>query len=718
MMRPAIIAYFILYSLALTAQEYEYNYTFFTNSNMSGDYFSSRTSASGNSSITNSNHKLPVSGVTFHTPGNSLTLQYKNAPGGKWSAAIYYREKRGMDHFKKANAISFWVFKIFNSLPLNELPQVQLMRRDSSLTAPFKLKKINANKWEQLYIPISAIVGAGQLNPTDYIAIVFSFENGNENYDHVLYIDDIEFTHSENAGTVTALPVITSASNEYAKHVDITWDKVTDENVRLVKIYRSTDGKRLSLVGVQEAYIDRYVDFHGKTGQRYFYSISFLDNKYRETKRSKWVTGSTKAMKDDELLTMVQKASFRYYWEVAEPTSGLAKENIHGRQNMIATGASGFGIMALIVATERNFISREESVERFAKIMNFLEKADRFHGVYPHFIDGPTGNVERFFGSRDNGADLVETSFLLQGLLAARQYFSGNNPSEEMIRDKITAIWEKAEWDWFKQYPDSKFLYWHWSPDQAWVIDHKLIGWNETMVTYLLAIASPTHPVSAAMYYSGWANQDSTGIKYRSGWGQTIDGSKYTNGKTYFGVKLDVGVSTGGPLFFTHYSYLGYDPHLITDRYTNYFVNNQNIAKINYRYCVENPKKFKGYGDSAWGLTASDGPFHYSADEPVSWQDHGKLTPTGAISSFPYLPEQSMKALKNYYFKFGKFLWGEYGFKDSFDLTNNWCSDIYMGLNQAPMTVMIENYRTGLIWKLFMQNPEIQAGLKKLTDLK
>ena len=193
------------------------------------------------------------------------------------------------------------------------------------------------------------------------------------------------------------MPVITSASNEYAKHVDITWEKVTDENVRLVKIYRSTDGKRLSLVGVQEAYIDRYVDFHGKTGQKYFYSISFLDNKYRETKRSKWVTGSTKAMKDDELLTMVQKASFRYYWEAAEPTSGLAKENIHGRQNMIATGASGFGIMALIVATERNFISREESVERFAKIMNFLEKADRFHGVYPHFIDGPTGNVEPFF---------------------------------------------------------------------------------------------------------------------------------------------------------------------------------------------------------------------------------------------------------------------------------------------------------------------------------
>jgi len=420
-------------------------------------------------------------------------------------------------------------------------------------------------------------------------------------------------------------------------------------------------------------------------------------------------------MTDDELLTMVQEASFRYYWEGAEATSGLAKENISGRQNMIAAGASGFGMMALIAGTERKFITRKESAERFVKIVNFLEKAETFHGVYPHFIDGPTGKVEAFFGSKDNGADLVETSFLMQGLLAARQYFSANNAQEKLIRDKINVIWEKAEWDWFRQRPNSKFLYWHWSPDQAWVINHNLIGWNETMITYLLAIASPTHSVPASMYYTGWANQDSTGQKYREGWGQTKEGAMYTNGNTYFGIKLDVGVSSGGPLFFTHYSFMGYDPHFITDKYTNYFTNNQNIAKINYRYCVENPKHFKGYGDSAWGLTASDGPVTYYADEPVLWQDHGKITPTGAISSFPYTPKESMKALKNYYFNYGKFLWGEYGFKDSFDPTNNWCSEIYMGLNQAPMTVMIENYRTGLIWKLFMSSAEIKEGLKKLN---
>jgi hypothetical protein len=419
-------------------------------------------------------------------------------------------------------------------------------------------------------------------------------------------------------------------------------------------------------------------------------------------------------MTDDELLTMVQEAAFRYYWEGAESFSGLAKENIPGRHNMIASGASGFGIMALIAGTERKFITRQQFVERMEKIVHFLEKAKTFHGAYPHFMDGPTGNTEPFFGKRDNGADLVETSFLMQGLLAARQYFSGDNVQEKRIRERITTIWEKVEWNWFKQHPDSKFLYWHWSPDQAWTINHNLIGWNETMVTYLLASASPTHAIPASMYYSGWANQDSTGQKYRSAWGQTRDGSMYKNGNTYFGIKLDVGVSNGGPLFFTHYSYLGYDPKAITDRYTNYFTNNQNIAKINHAYCVLNPKKYLGYGDSAWGLTASDGPFDYSADEPVEWQDHGKIAPTGAISSFPYTPVESMKALKHYYYRYGKFLWGEFGFRDAFDLTNNWCSEIYMGLNQAPMTVMIENYRTGLLWNLFMRNEDIQQGLLKL----
>jgi hypothetical protein len=714
MKKKGLLVGCLLLSLWLEAQEYEYNYTFFTNSPMAGDYFFSHTTSRGSSSIKNHNDKLPVNESVFHTPGNALELRYQNAANGSWQAIVYRQEKRGMDHFKKASVLSFWVLNTAAVTSEKELPVVQLMKSDSSLTLSFAITPGKINDWQRIIIPVTAITGFDPSQPDNIIGIVFSQQADIGSEERTLYIDDIEFLPSENAAVMLAIPAVTAAKG-YSMHTDITWKKIDDQNVHLVKIYRSTNGKDYRAAGVQQPYINRYADFTGETGKKYFYKISFLNSTYEETKSSNPVAVATRKMTDDELLSMVQEAAFLYYWEGAEATSGLARENISGRHNMIATGASGFGMMALIAGTERKFITRKESVERFVKIVNFLEKAETFHGVYPHFINGPTGKVETFFGPKDNGADLVETSFLMQGLLTARQYFSANNAQEKLIRDKINSIWKKAEWDWFRQYPNSKFLYWHWSPDQGWVINHNLIGWNETMITYLLAIASPTHAVPASMYYTGWANQDSTGQKYRAAWGQTKDGSMYTNGRTYFGIKLDVGVSNGGPLFFTHYSFMGYDPHFLTDKYTNYFTNNQNIAKINYRYCVNNPKHFKGYSDSAWGLTASDGPFNYSADEPVLWQDHGKIAPTGAISSFPYTPKESMKALKNYYFNYGKFLWGEYGFKDAFDLTNNWCSEIYMGLNQAPMTVMIENYRTGLIWKMFMSSPEIQDGLKKLN---
>lgn len=714
MLRNSLLLIALLFSSASYAQEYEYNYSFFSNSAMPGDYFFSAADNRG-SLIFSRDSKLLVSEKIFHTPGNALQLAYINSKGGHWQATIFRQEMRGVDHFKKAASLSCWLFNPSAETAIDELPVVQLMKSDSSLSEKIKIPLLKSNQWQQVIIPTSSFKDFDQGKPENIIGVVFAQQEDRNSKKQTIYIDDIEFLNTNKPAIITTVPEIVIAKG-YAKHVDISWKKITDKNIKLVKIYRSENGKDYLPVGIQQPYINRFADFTGETGKKYFYKTTFLDDNYKETVFSSPAEATTMSMTDDELLTMVQEASFRYYWEGAESNSGLAKENISGRNNMIATGASGFGILALITGTERKFITRKESVDRFVKIVNFLEKAETFHGVYPHFINGTTGKVEPFFGKRDNGADLVETSFLFQGLLAARQYFSGSDPQEKLIRDKITAIWKKAEWDWFKQYPDSKFLYWHWSPDQGWIINHNLIGWNETMVTYLLGIASPSHPVPASMYYSGWANQDNTGQKYRSAWGQTNEGSMYTNGNSYYRIKLDVGVSNGGPLFFTHYSYMGYDPRLITDKYTNYFRNNQNIARINHSYCVQNPKGYKGYSDSAWGLTASDGPYNYSADEPVPAQDHGKIAPTGAIGSFPYTPIESMKALKNYYFNYGSFLWGPYGFKDAFDLTSNWCSEIYMGLNQAPMTVMIENHRTGFIWKLFMKDPDVKAGMEKLQQ--
>jgi hypothetical protein len=316
------------------------------------------------------------------------------------------------------------------------------------------------------------------------------------------------------------------------------------------------------------------------------------------------------------------------------------------------------------------------------------------------------------FGQYDNGGDLVETSFMVQALLALRQYFDRDEETD--IRATITRLWEGVEWNWYRNPADPAYLYWHWSADHAWHIDHPLIGWNETMITYLLAAASPTYPIPPELYYTGWASQSKRAQTYRQNWGKTDGGSRYANGNTYYGLTLPVGVGSGGPLFFTHYGFLGFDPCGKRDRFTNYFENNRIITLINYRHCVANPGGYQGYGEDFWGLTASDDQNGYYPHEPTTHGDNGTITPTGALSSFPYTPEESMRALKHFYRERGAELWGIYGFRDAINPTAGFISPIFMGLNQAPIVVMIENYRTGLLWNLFMSNPEIPGMLEKL----
>lgn len=706
----------VFYTTIACAQEPFYDRVFFANSPMGKSYFYTETEYSMPSWVKNVSGKLPVSDSIFFTPGNALQLNYVSRTKGKWQARILYKSIRGQDYFVPATRLVFRLF-VSSATSADELPAVGIaVEKNAPTFLPLKefIKNYKAGAWLEAVVPLNRF--AIKPSATDKINVVAFRQHSNEGKEHLMFVDQVELLN-ENSRPVTIKPKLISAKG-FEKHIDITWEPVQDSAVKYIKIYRSSDNINYNPVGIQSLYISRYADFTDTTGKEFYYKTTLLDRNYNETDFSNTVSASTKAQNDDELLDMVQEAHFRYYWEGAEKNSGLALENIHGRRHMIATGASGFGIMALITGAERKFITRQELVQRFLKITSFLEKADKFHGAFPHFLDGSTGKTEAFFGPRDNGADLVETSFLAQGLLTAKQYFDPAVPDEKIIIDRIDEIWKGIEWNWFRKDEKNKFLIWHWSPDQGWIMNHKLIGWNETLITYILAICSPSHAVPVGFYYSGWASPSEEAQKYRIGWGQTKNGSMYTNGNTYYGIPLKVGVSNGGPLFFVHYSFLGLDPHKFSDAYTNYFENNRNIARINYRYCVENPEKHIGYGEDAWGLTASDGLWSYQADEPVTKQDHGKITPTGALASFPYTPEESMVALKNYYRNFGRFAWGEYGFYDAFNLDENWRSEIFMGLNQGPIAVMIENYRTGLLWNLFMKNNEVQEGLKKISSEK
>ncbi|MFD2245368.1 glucoamylase family protein [Pontibacter ruber] len=716
-MKHGILFFLFLFcQLVVFGQETPYTQVFFENSLMSRDHYYSTATYTAPGWVKNSQNKLPVSEEVFFTPGNSLELRYVSAPKGSWQAQVLYHPIRGIDFLKPATMLTFRLL-VKSETAAPELPAVAIGKREAKELSAFVLlqnfvKEYKTNAWLTVQVPLNSFKDLSYKESKEIDVIAFR-QQGSDGKEHVLYLDQLELTPAPASQKITAAPKLTAATG-YEKHVSIAWEKITDPAVRYVQVYRSSDNKNFTPVAIESPVLSRYDDFVGTTGQTFHYKISFLDDNYTETAQSNIVNASTRPMTDEELLTMVQEAHFRYYWDGAEPNSGLALENIPGRRTMVASGASGFGMMALLAGIERKFITREQGVERFVQIVNYLDKAEKFHGAFSHFLDGNTGKVVPFFGPKDNGGDLVETAFLAQGLLAARAYFNGNNQQEKLIRDKITGIWRGIEWSWYRREKNNPYLLWHWSPDQAWVINHKLIGWNETMIVYLLGISSPSHSIPANMYYTGWASQDAEAQKYRSDWGQTKEGSKYTNGNSYYGIPLKVGVSNGGPLFFIHYSYLGPDPKKIQDKYTDYFSNNRNIALINYRYCVENPEKHQGYGEGAWGLTASDGPWEYSASEPVPRADEGKMTPTGALASFPYTPEESMQALKNYYRNYGHFLWGAYGFRDAYNLNENWVSPLYMGLNQAPIVVMIENYRSGLLWNLFMSNKEVQEGLRKI----
>ena len=727
----SLLAVFSLVVSPARASDY-YRHVIFDNSLTAGAYFNSRGMANGGSYLEVKDRRLPVETRTFLTPPNALRLQWESRPGGGWEAEVRVDGYRNRSPELIGHNLYFWCYAP-SAITAGDLPLIVLSDAGeglkvaglpASFSAPVPLGTytgdIPASRWVQARIPLAEFSTASiyQFRPQFLRDVVFH-QGRPDGVRHTLIIDEIRVGDDppEEKSPSLSVPAHVRAMG-YDRHVDVRWDPVKSPALARYIIYRSLEGKAFEPIGIQLAGSERYSDFLGKAGVTAQYRLAASDWHYRTSALSRPASASTRELNDDELLTMLEEACFQYYWEGADPHSGMARESIPGDGRIVATGASGMGIAALIVGADRGFITRVQAVERLTKIVSFLEHAPRYHGAWSHYMDGSTGKTMAVFGTFDNGGDLVETSFLMEGLLAARQYFRGPSSAERDLFRRITQLWEAVEWDWYRGPERGEFLYWHWSPEWAWQIQHPLIGFNEVMITYLLGIASPTHAIPAEMYYSGWASQAQRALEYRQGWSGTTDGNHYRNGHTYYGIELDVGVGTGGPLFFTHYSFFGFDPHSLHDRFTSsYFVNNRNLALINRAYCIANPKHFKGYGADAWGLTASDGPDGYVPHAPDDASDRGTLTPTGALASFPYTPEASMAAFKHYYRDLGEELWGIYGPRDAFDAGANWMSPIYMGLNQAPIVVMVENYRSGLVWKNFMANPEIATMLGKLATV-
>lgn len=720
-LRPLAAAAFALATQAVASTSFYDHHVFFDNAVGDGGYTYSESVLVAPSALELVKGRFPLDHDHFVSPPDGLRLHWRSAPGGDWRMTIKVPQYYARTFTFEGDAITFWCYSDADLTAANS-PRVYLLDQDKNGTPAINVlrgtQRIPADKWVQVTLPFAEFAsslynGTGDMTFDQHRLMSLSFVQGlDDDHEHTVYIDDIQICDANLAATDRTAPPAPAGltARGYERHVDLHWEYCSAPDVLSYRIYRSEDGRAFTPVGTQQSIWARYADFPGAPGRRAWYRVTAIDLAGNESAPSLAVEAQTSdhAFTDDELSDMVEEGCFRYYWENAHPEAGLAPEVLPGDANLLALGGNGFGVMALVAAADRHFVTRAAAAERLQKIVRFLSRAERFHGAWAHFIDGHTGKPIPLFGRYDDGGDLVETAFMMQGLLAARQYFNADNPVEREIRDTITRLWRGVEWDWYRKTADSPVLYWHWSPDYGFHISHPLVGWNETMVVYLLAIASPTHPVPASMYYSGWAGTSDLQLQYRHAWSRTTAGDHYANGGTYFGIKLDVGEGNGSDLFFTHFSFMGFDPRGIRDRYTNYFENNRAIALINHAYCAANPRGWAGYGPDCWGLSAG---VNTGGGRPLPRDDNGTISVMASLASMPYTPDESMAALKHFYRDIGPKLWGSYGFHDGFNATEDWYEEVYMALNQAPITVMIENHRTGLIWRSFMANPEIKPAL-------
>ncbi|MFH0907607.1 MAG: glucoamylase family protein [bacterium] len=643
--------------------------------------------------------KMPVDREHRYRGLNSIRMRWTSRSGGDWGVAIAAPQWKTFD----ATAFSSITFRVNGpaAIPAYALPDLSLEDESRHESTRVPLARYldglddDLSTWQEVAVPLAFFAPGKKRCDFTKVVTVYFHQHATDSVERVVWIDDLRAKDAD----ISSLPVppvprdLTACG--YDSRIDLFWQRAADSNVVGYNVYRadSPDGP-FDPVNPYVHERSLYSDFFGENGCTYFYRVTSVNTDSEESDPSAVVSATSCQMTEDELLTSVQESAFRYFYDYGHPISGLARERT-GSGKRVTIGGSGFGLLTIMVGVERGFVSRDAALERVLKITRFLEeKAQRYHGAWSHWLNGGTGATIPF-SSYDDGGDLVETAFMVEALLTLRQYFDRDTEFERELRARATRLWEGVEWDWYRQRDSLDRLYWHWSPNHGWRRDLPIRGFNECMIVYILAVASPTHPVPPELYYRGWA----------------ADGG-YANGLEYYGHTVDVGREYGGPLFFTHYSFMGFDPRGWRDGFCNYFENNRNIALVHQAYCAENPRGFKDYSALVWGLTASDNPWGYAAHSPEN--DNGTISPTAAISSMPYVPEEAMATLRYFYYHYGPDLWGEFGFRDAFNPTENWFSENVLAIDQGPIAPMIENYRSGLCWKYFMANEEIPRALRAI----
>lgn len=641
------------------------------------------------------NDKVPCS-TTAYRGNTSLKFSYTSSENGNWHAVIYRNDWSSAD-ISQLDSLSFFVFTE-SELTGSELPLIGLIAAkinsnndiETNLFSPEEfIGDIPAGQWIKISLPLKSVFENSNNTNADFSrvkAVVFnqSEKNGSS---RVLLIDDIVFYKG-----LTEIPPPENFSAEgFDSHTELNW-KFPVKGI-FYRIYASFDnGNNFELRAEtdQNFYLD-FIPEHARNKNIIYRLVSVSNEMESEPVE---INVQTNDFSDEELIDMFQRYAFRYFWEGAHQNTGMISERSNGDDKIVASGATGMGLMAMIVAGERGYRPSEEIKNRVLSILGFLENCERHHGAWSHWYDANTYQTQPF-STYDDGGDIVETSFVAVALIALRNYYTGSDSKSVQIREKAGRLWREIDWNWYRN-GNQNVLYWHWSPNYNFQMNLKVTGWNESLVTYIMAASSPENQIPEAVYHQGW----------------TRNGSM-VNPRTFYGYPVRLSPDWGGPLFWIHYTHLGINPHSLSDNYADYWEECVNTVKVHIEYAVENPKGHANYSEKNWGLTASDDPYGYTAHAPFV-NDNGTISPTAALSSMPYTPAESIKALKYFYRERGNELFGKYGPYDAFNDNLGWIQKSYIGINQAPIVIMLENYRTGLLWDIVMKDHDLQAGLQKL----
>jgi len=685
----------------------------FDNSLMPKSYYYSESSFNGNSWINHMNGHLPVSDSVFFTPGNALQLNYISGNNGVWNANIYYNNDNG--YLAKRNDIL--VFKLFSlsGTSIEELPLIQLMQgesRSSDVNIKRYISNFQDNTWVSVAIPLKDIGNIDEQAPIS--SMVFK-QGANDGKEHQLFVDQIEFLPAKAPDMKLTGKAVLSSVDAYERHVDVSWQLPLTPSIRYIKIYRSTDNENFFPVGIRPISFNRYTDIVPRTDVSYYYKIAWVDYQYRESPFSEIKKADTKPATDDELLNVVEKAHVAYFNDEMEFNSGMHKVSALVSDARISVRATGVGLLAQTVGVERKFISRQLLLDRLGKIVKFLNKATSYHGAFPELIDGRTGNPVST-DSCEIAANIESTAYLMQGLLVARNYFDQDDPAEKDLREKISALWEAVDWKAFVKDENGHHLYSSWSPACSFDRATPLGGYNSSFIAYLLAMVSPTHAIKAESYSLGFKQalqyegpavgrfstslNDTLLMDAETGKHILYSKKPFASDSTYYGIRITAGDPATSRIYLQQ-PFLAFDPKTVIDQKINFYDNQRNLSNVFYRAALDRSEQFVSLTDLLWPYVGDDS------------SSINRFNPAAAIATYPFTPTIAMEALKNYYRNLGPYLWTEYGFRDEFNFRDNWVSGDFDPIHQASVPVMVENARTGLIWNLFMKDPDV----KKIEQL-